>query len=41
MKATEQLVDQLKTQITDLERFIEYIQSKLKIIVLVRLSFHV
>lgn len=31
MKATEQLVEQLKTQIADLERFIEYIQSKLKL----------
>lgn len=31
MKATEQLVEQLKTQIADLERFIEYIQSKLKV----------
>lgn len=28
MRATEHLVDQLKTQILDLERFIEYIQSE-------------
>jgi len=28
MKATEHLVDQLKTQIADLERFIQYLQSK-------------
>lgn len=28
MKATEHLVDQLKTQISDLERFIQYLQSE-------------
>lgn len=28
LKATEHLVDQLKTQIMDLERFIQYLQSK-------------